>query len=428
MTTRPSLGGPQRQPQRSLSANITQRPPPNRTLSQQFSPSSPVRRNNEGFGDAVFEGSDVAPGRYGTLPREGSRLKLEIGKDSRTTPNNNNNNICSGSGSSSGLVESPRPADLTPTWRPSQPPRGRPQLHFDVPSISNLSPRLAQEGGSEGTIKPMPLPRRPGLHVPPTVEKTRPILMAKKDARPKPFTLETPAIAPHYSPNSTSTRSISGSSGLTSKGRADFFPWTGNHPEDHYTEAAIRHGYFDKSQMSQNETGSGKAPIYAKLKDRGGLQTLSALFTTILVQRRSHGQITSNSTFKPPPRVTVTDTKRETWLKDLANSTIPLRRLSRSIPHGIRGKVLLDQSLSKNIPIERAVWLAKCVGANELRSSRRKGANGTFAMGGETKWIRDFTVCVEQFVENIVGSCGEKDFRSRINYAQVLPNDLIQVC
>ena len=169
--------------------------------------------------------------------------------------------------------------------------------------------------------------------------------------------------------------------------------------------------------MSQNETGSGKAPIYAKLKDRAGLQTLSSLFTTVLVQRRSHGQITSSSTFKPPPRVTVTDTKRETWLKDLANSTIPLRRLSRSIPHGIRGKVLLEQSLSKNIPIERAVWLAKCVGANELRSSRRKGANGTFAMGGETKWIRDFTVCVEQFVESIVGSCGEKDFRSRINYA-----------
>jgi mediator of RNA polymerase II transcription subunit 12 len=79
--------------------------------------------------------------------------------------------------------------------------------------------------------------------------------------------------------------------------------------------------------------------------------------------------------------------------------------------------VLLDQSLSKNIPIERAVWLAKCVGANELRSFRRKGASGTFAMGGEAKWIRDFTVCVEQFVESTVGSCGEKNFKSRISYA-----------
>ena len=105
------------------------------------------------------------------------------------------------------------------------------------------------------------------------------------------------------------------------------------------------------------------------------------------------------------------------WLKDLANPAISLRRLSRAIPHGIRGKVLLDQSLSKNIPIERAVWLAKCVGANELRSFRRKGASGTYAMGGEAKWIREFTVCVEQFVESVLGTCGDEDFKNRIGYA-----------
>jgi mediator of RNA polymerase II transcription subunit 12 len=204
---------------------------------------------------------------------------------------------------------------------------------------------------------------------------------------------------------------------LTREGHADFFPWTGNHPEDQFSETAIRQGFFDKAQMTQNETGSAKSSIFPALKHKAGLQTLSSLFTSVLAQRRAHGQITSASTFKPPPRVTVTDTKREMWLKDLANPTISLRRLSRSIPHGIRGKVLLDQSLGKKIPIERAVWLAKCVGANELRSFRRKGASGTFAMGGEGKWIRDFTVCVEQFVESIVSSCGEKDFRSRINYA-----------
>jgi mediator of RNA polymerase II transcription subunit 12 len=204
---------------------------------------------------------------------------------------------------------------------------------------------------------------------------------------------------------------------LIQVGHTDFFPWTGNHPEDQFSESVIRHGFFDKAQMTQNETGSAKPSIFPALKHKSGLQTLSALFTSVLAQRRAHGQITSASTFKPPPRVTVTDTKREMWLKDLANPTISLRRLSRSIPHGIRGKVLLDQSLSKNIPIERAVWLAKCVGANELRSFRRKGVSGTFAMGGEAKWIRDFTVCVEQFVESILATCGEKDFKTRISYA-----------
>lgn len=204
---------------------------------------------------------------------------------------------------------------------------------------------------------------------------------------------------------------------LIPAGRADFFPWTGDHPEDRLSETAIRQGYYDKAQMTQNETGSARPSILPPLKHKSALLTLSSLFTSVLAQRRARGQITSNSTFKPPPRVTVTDTKREIWLKDLANPAISLRRLSRSIPHGVRGKVLLDQALSKNIPVERAVWLAKCVGANELRSFRRKGAGGTFAMGGEARWVRDFTICVEQFVESIVGACGEKNFRSRINYA-----------
>lgn len=153
------------------------------------------------------------------------------------------------------------------------------------------------------------------------------------------------------------------------------------------------------------------------MKHKTGLQTLSSLFTSVLSQRRAHGQIKSTPTFKPPPRVTLTDTKRETWLRDLANPSISLRRLSRTIPHGIRGKALLEQCLSKNIPTARAVWLAKCVGANEIRAFKRKGITGTFAMGGETKWIRDWTIFVEQFIESIVAACGEDDWRTRVSYA-----------
>lgn len=134
-------------------------------------------------------------------------------------------------------------------------------------------------------------------------------------------------------------------------------------------------------------------------------------------QRRHSGQITSASTFKPPPRVTLTDTKRELWLKDLANPAISLRRLSRTIPHGIRGRVLLDQCLSKNVPTDRAVWLAKCVGANEIRAFKRKGVNGQFVMGGETKWIRDWTVHIEQFVESVVSAFGEAEWKARVTYA-----------
>jgi mediator of RNA polymerase II transcription subunit 12, fungi type len=201
-------------------------------------------------------------------------------------------------------------------------------------------------------------------------------------------------------------------------GYADFKPWNGNGPEDRFSEKVITQGYYDKppAQVPSEQT-SAKATLFPALKHKSGLHTLSTLFTGIMNQRRHSGQITSASTFKPPPRVTLTDTKREVWLRDLANPAISLRRLSRTIPHGIRGRILLDQCLNKNVPTDRAVWLAKCVGANEIRAFKRKGVNGTFVMGGETKWIRDWTIHIEQFVESVVGAFGENEWKTRVQYA-----------
>ncbi|KAG9234086.1 RNA polymeras-like protein II mediator complex component Srb8 [Amylocarpus encephaloides] len=392
MTTRPPSG--QRQSsQRSLSStNVVQRPSPHRTLSQKFPSPSPTRRATDAFVDATIEGTEVAQGRHGAISRMGgSLLKLEISD-----------------GSNGDIVEPPNPATaVTPSRRATGTPHAQSQLSHGASTIHGLSPRDTQEGSpaEAGGVKPMPLPARPGQHAPPNsyAKVARPSTRnnTRKDMRPRPYTLEVPAAAPHYPP----------------RGHVDFFPWTGNQAEDQFSEPVIRQGHFDKAQMTQNETGSARASLFPALKHKSGFQTLSSLFTTVLGQRRAHGQITTASTFKPPPRVTVTDTKREMWLKDLANPAISLRRLSRSIPHGIRGKVLLDHSMSKRIPIERAVWLAKCVGANELRSFRRKGVTGAFVMGGEAKWIKDFTISLEQFVESVTAGCGESDYKFRVNYA-----------
>jgi len=402
MTSKPAGSQPHRQPQRSLSSNSIQR----NNLHSALSSNASARRQNESFIDLTSDTPDTTPnGRNAQTPKNpGSRLKLEMSRGSR---------------SPSTLGGPKAEAALLPS-RPPLPPRGRPQLHSDV-RVNAVDPYMVRDSNqSEGPLKAMPLPVRPGKHAPPPPHgkaRAAPSSATKKDVRPKPYVLEVPAIAPCYPLNGTFSNLLFSEYLLICKGHADFFPWVGNHQEDQFSENVIRQGFYDKTQMTQNETGSAKAALLPALKHKSGLQTLSSLFTSVLSQRRAHGQITTSSTFKPPPRVTVTDTKREMWLRDLANPTISLRRLSRSIPHGIRGKVLLDQSLSKNIPIERAVWLAKCVGANELRSFRRKGASGAFAMGGEAKWIRDFTVCVEQFVESIVGFCGEQDFRRKLNYA-----------
>ncbi len=202
-------------------------------------------------------------------------------------------------------------------------------------------------------------------------------------------------------------------------GTVDFFPWSGNHPEDVLSDNIAKTGYCDNPQLSFNETNTASTALRQTFKHKSGLSTLSSLLVSIYEQRQAHGRVTATSTFKPPPRVTLTDTKREAWLRDLASSSVPLRRLSRTIPHGIRGKVLLEQCLGKNIPTARAVWLAKCVGANEMRAFKRKGASGAFALGGEVKWVRDWTLFVEQFLEGVISMCGEKDWKSKMNYALV---------
>lgn len=198
---------------------------------------------------------------------------------------------------------------------------------------------------------------------------------------------------------------------------ADFTPWTGNHPEDILSEQTAKQGYYDRTQVSQNESNTARPALYAQLKHRTGLQMLSFVFAGALEKRQNHNAIHAPSTFKPPPRVTLTDNKREAWLRDLADSSVPLRRLSRTIPHGIRGKVLLDQCLGKRIPVARAVWLAKCVGANEIRAFKRKGTSGALAVGLEAKWVRDWTTNVQQFVEEVFGSPKSPNWKAKMTYA-----------
>ncbi|KAI1104008.1 hypothetical protein F4804DRAFT_342095 [Jackrogersella minutella] len=414
MTSRPPMAVPQRQPQRTLpGSGLSQSPTHQRTLSQQYLPQSPIRKP-ESFTEQSSDVGDVAQGRYNTLPRRGgSRLKLELANDGIEHP---------------GFSESPQTLDAISANKPFTP--SRIMSMNDASDAGDMTPRTSRCHTADDDSVPLPMPpRRTQLVVPvkrPEPSSTPASMTPRKDARPKPFFLETPSIAPRY-PNmgkpeptgKTKTKDTAPRACTDlSAGFADFYPWNGAHPEDQFTDSIIRHGFFDKAPaQSMQEPSSGKAPLFPAMKHKSGLHTLSTIFTGIMNQRRHSGQITSASTFKPPPRVTLTDTKREIWLKDLANPAISLRRLSRTIPHGIRGKVLLEQCLNKNVPTDRAVWLAKCVGANEIRAFKRKGVNGIFVMGGEAKWIRDWTVFVEQFVESITNAFSENDWKTKVTYA-----------
>lgn len=144
---------------------------------------------------------------------------------------------------------------------------------------------------------------------------------------------------------------------------------------------------------------------------------MSSLFLTVLDKRQKYGRFTAPSTFKPPPRVTLPDARREAWLRDLASPNVSLRKLSRTIPHGLKGPVLLDQCTAKGVPTARAVWFARCVGANELRGLKRKGV-GSFAVGSETKWIKEWTTQVTRFLEKtIVGCTATEGWKAKMLYA-----------
>lgn len=323
------------------------------------------------------------------------------------------------------------PNNLQETLMRDAPLRVSAQHFLDSPTVKDdperinevkIAPPLDQKAPA-GDSRVFPLfPSRPSIDSP-KFAKQRDTLaieraVVKQVVQVKPYIPEAPSPAPQYQRGGMLMSEIDGScklmQGIT--GTADYYPWTGNHSEDVLNELTTKQGFYDKSQVSHNETTTARPSVWSSLKHKSGLQILSSLLVAALDQRQIHGTITTNCTFKPPPRVTLTDTKREAWLRDLANPAIPLRRLSRTIPHGIRGKILLDHCLGKDIPTARAVWLAKCVGANEIRAFKRKGASGAFAIGGETKWIRDWTTNVESFIENIIAECGTSTWKDRMSY------------
>ncbi|KAJ5594457.1 Mediator complex subunit Med12 [Penicillium hispanicum] len=283
--------------------------------------------------------------------------------------------------------------------------RGRPLWSFqacmsEIPGYENRGDHATDSKPSS----PPPFPAQPwsgALHDRLSSVSSRSTEESPKSVQTTPYRIETPSVAPV----------------LKTERVADFTPWTGDHPEDVLNEQTAKQGYYDRTQVSQNESNTARPALYAQLKHRTGLQMLSTVFAAALEKRKNYNTVHAPSTFKPPPRVTLTDNKREAWLRDLANPSVPLRRLSRTIPHGIRGKILLDQCLGKWIPVARAVWLAKCVGANEIRAFKRKGTSGALAVGLEAKWVRDWTANVQQFVEAVLSGPKSSDWKAKMTYA-----------
>lgn len=276
-------------------------------------------------------------------------------------------------------------------------PRGRPQLFYGNASSDGYELPVSSSFPYQPTAN-LPVPPRPGsVHLGDASNQRR--------------------IVPGGSgvkeyPNAQAPEVLSAPVHFPGGKAADVFPWTGNNPEDTLTEALVKVGISNKPQI-MNETNTARPSLWSNLKNKSGLSTLSTLFVAVLEKRQQTGRLQEPNTFKPPPRLTLRDTAREQWLYDLSNPAVGLRRLSRTIPHGLTGKVLLEQCLNKNIPLPRALWLARCVGINELRAHKRKGQAGTVT------WVRGWTSSVEQFLDSILSGIGTGEWKQRITYSWV---------
>lgn len=162
------------------------------------------------------------------------------------------------------------------------------------------------------------------------------------------------------------------------------------------------------------------------LKHWTALPAISYFLTSSMHVREASRRINTPSTFKPPPRVILTDQKRELWLRDLSNPKVSLRKLARTIPHGISGGKLLDEIFKHRVPIIRALWFIRCVGANDFRTIKRKAGPTSSLSGVEDTWMRSWTQEVLEHVEATIELYDPEDYRewqSKVSYfARLLAN------
>ncbi|KAG1837915.1 hypothetical protein DFJ58DRAFT_862003 [Suillus subalutaceus] len=94
-----------------------------------------------------------------------------------------------------------------------------------------------------------------------------------------------------------------------------------------------------------------------------------------------------------PSRVTMSDTKRQTWFAELANPDVPLSKLGKSVPHGAKGHDLLDLLHTNNVAIPRAVWFLRVFGANETAGLRNKPSYNP------TQYSVDWAIVVTSYIK-----------------------------
>ncbi|KAI9492408.1 hypothetical protein BDB00DRAFT_765585 [Zychaea mexicana] len=171
---------------------------------------------------------------------------------------------------------------------------------------------------------------------------------------------------------------------MPSLGYPGMYPQRPNQIEDVTTESNVRTGFIDRPAVS-NEHTCAYDMVYSKLQDdQRVLEDLGSFAVDVLKRKRNAAKITGTSTFKPPMRSTLIESKKEQWMHELASGTQPLRKLAKNVPHGFKGEKLLETLAMRQVPLLRAAWYIKVVGLSEM--SQRNANNNATSVSQAYQW------------------------------------------
>lgn len=209
--------------------------------------------------------------------------------------------------------------------------------------------------------------------------------------------------------------------------------------EDEMSEVNVRNGLNARPAVG-NETFSAHDMIYDRLKGKQVVQQLGSLFEEVAQRRNQLAGLRcgpSASQYRQPQRVTLNEVKLAAYVKELADPSVPIGKLAKSVPHGYRGERMLDMlwnggsisgamaamksqptigsntnnntnasapggersGLPNSVEIARAVWFIRVVGASEISSSRlRQGNSITYT----TEWTATFMGWLRRQIVEII--------------------------
>lgn len=189
------------------------------------------------------------------------------------------------------------------------------------------------------------------------------------------------------------------------------------------SDQALQHG-APLPALVPSETACMQTHMLDRFMDPDVLELLGNLFECVRDHRRSGAQIVDAPT-PLPPRVTLNDAKLREYVRQLADPHVPLYQLAERIPHGFRGARLLDMLLhgslpgspsARSVPLSRALWLIRMIGALELDTPH----------ADVPKYTRDWTRRVLQWMSELMASlCEPTAWAAHWSYATALLDRMV---